>query len=69
MEAGAAGEPTLRTISHVMWRLSCSRSTVYVLARDGKLDMVKLGGSTRVTERSLKELEAKRLELRKVESP
>ena len=46
----------LFTIAQVQERLQCSRWKVYELARVGKLELRKLGGSTRITERSLNQL-------------
>jgi excisionase family DNA binding protein len=47
----------LRTIAEAMDVLSCSRPTIYKLWREGRLELVKLGGwHTRVTSRSLNRL-------------
>jgi excisionase family DNA binding protein len=47
----------LRTIAEATELLSCSRPTIYKLWREGRLELVKLGGwHTRVTSRSLDRL-------------
>jgi excisionase family DNA binding protein len=48
---------SLRTITQACALLSCSRPTIYKLWREGRLELVKLGGwHTRVTFRSLNRL-------------
>jgi len=46
----------LLSISQAMARLQCGKKKLYQLNREGKIDMVKLGHSTRVTEASLRRL-------------
>lgn len=49
-------EGRLFTILQAMEFLGCGKKKIYQLHRDGKIDMVKLGHSTRVTEASLRRL-------------
>jgi excisionase family DNA binding protein len=46
----------LLSILQAMEYLNCGKKKIYQLHRDGKIDMVKLGHSTRVTEASLRQL-------------
>ena len=46
----------LLSISQAAEFLSCGRTKVYSLHRQGKIEIVKLGHSTRVTEASLRRL-------------
>jgi excisionase family DNA binding protein len=46
----------LRTVAHAAERLGCSVGTIYNLGHDGRLELVKFGRNTRVTEASLKKL-------------
>lgn len=66
MSSKAANLRELLTMDEVAEVLSCSRWMVYRLARDDKLQLVKLGRSSRVTRRSLDalldEIMAKQLE-------
>ena len=52
----------LRTISEAETQLRISRSSVYALIRDGKLQSVKLGKSVRVTDASIRQLVAQLIE-------
>ena len=56
MAAKRGGGRDLRTIAQAMAQLSCSRTTIYKLWQEGKLELVKFGQRTRVTERSLNSL-------------
>jgi excisionase family DNA binding protein len=60
------GPPLARTLLHTITeaqrQLSCSRTTVYQLADDGKLDLVNIGRARRVTDESLRSLVARLLE-------
>jgi excisionase family DNA binding protein len=49
-------EGGLLSILQAMEYLNCGKKKIYQLHRDGKIDMVKLGHSTRVTEASLRRL-------------
>jgi hypothetical protein len=49
----------LLPMAHVREVLMCSRQKIYQLFQDGHLDLVKLGGQTRVTDTSLRTLIAK----------
>ena len=51
-----ADDGGLLSISQAMLFLKCGKKKLYQLNRDGKIDMVKLGHSTRVTEASLRRL-------------
>jgi excisionase family DNA binding protein len=53
-----ADEVLLRTISETETQLRISRSSVYQLIRDGKLQSIKLGKSVRVTDASIRALVA-----------
>jgi excisionase family DNA binding protein len=57
-----AEEVLLRTISEAETQLRISRSSVYALIRDGKLQSVKLGKSVRVTDASIRQLVAQLIE-------
>jgi excisionase family DNA binding protein len=46
----------LRTIPEVQKILRASRSKIYDLGAEGRLELVKLGRSTRITDRSIKKL-------------
>jgi excisionase family DNA binding protein len=46
----------LLTILQAMEFLNCGKRKIYQLSREGRIDMVKLGHSTRVTEASLRRL-------------
>jgi excisionase family DNA binding protein len=46
----------LHTITEAQRQLCCSRTTVYGLADQGKLDMVSIGRARRVTDSSLRSL-------------
>ena len=46
----------LLSILQAMEYLNCGKKKIYQLGRDGKIDMLKLGHSTRVTEASLRRL-------------
>jgi excisionase family DNA binding protein len=46
----------LLSILQAMEYLNCGKKKIYQLHRAGKIDMVKLGHSTRVTEASLRRL-------------
>ena len=56
MAAKRGGGRDLRTIQQAMSQLSCSRTMIYKLWQEGKLELVKFGQRTRVTERSLNAL-------------
>jgi excisionase family DNA binding protein len=45
-----------RTIAEAMNVLRCSKSKIYALHRQGRLELVKFDRATRVTERSLQKL-------------
>lgn len=47
-------EPTGYTVDETMARLKCSRSLVYALFRDGKLERIKVGRRTLVSGRSIR---------------
>jgi len=47
----------LRTVRQAMERLGCGRSKILALAREGRLEMVKLDHRHRITERSLQRFE------------
>ena len=51
-----ADDGGLLSISQAMARLQCGKKKLYQLNREGRIDMVKLGHSTRVTEASLRRL-------------
>jgi excisionase family DNA binding protein len=46
----------LRPVDHAAHQLQCGRSSIYELCDAGKLEMVKLGRATRITERSIVKL-------------
>ena len=46
----------LRSISYAMAKLDCGRTKIYSLAKEGELEMVKLGKRTRITDRSIQRL-------------
>lgn len=46
----------LLTVPQAMGHLMCSRTTIYKLVAEGKLEAVKIGKLTRITERSLNSL-------------
>jgi len=50
------GDGGLLSISQAMLFLNCGKKKLYQLNREGRIDMVKLGHSTRVTEASLRRL-------------
>jgi excisionase family DNA binding protein len=52
----------LRTMAQACAQLSCSRSTIERLWRQGKLERVRFGGQTRITARSLNALVDEMLE-------
>ena len=51
-----ADDGGLLSISQAMLFLKCGKKKLYQLNREGRIDMVKLGHSTRVTEASLRRL-------------
>jgi excisionase family DNA binding protein len=46
----------LLSVLQAMEFLRCGKKKIYQLGREGKIDLVKLGHSTRVTEASLRRL-------------
>lgn len=48
----------LRTIAYAMDQLGCSRSKIYELVKDDRLELVKLDGRSKITDRSLRKLMA-----------
>ena len=56
MDAKTEVDGGLYTVMQAASFLHCGKKKVYELARDGQIDMVKLGHSTRVTEASLRKL-------------
>jgi excisionase family DNA binding protein len=55
-------EVVLRTVDETMRLLRVSRSTVYGFLRNGRLQLVKLNKSTRITDRSIQQLIAQSIE-------
>jgi excisionase family DNA binding protein len=49
-------EGRLLSVAQACERLRCGKKKLYELSRTGKIEMVKLGHSTRVTEASLRRL-------------
>ena len=49
--------PVLRTLKQAQDRLAVGRWKIYELVKQGQLEKVKLGGSVRITERSIEKLE------------
>jgi Helix-turn-helix domain len=56
MDTTIEAEGGLVSIAQAMAFLKCGKKKIYQLGRDGKIDMRKLGHSTRVTEASLRRL-------------
>jgi excisionase family DNA binding protein len=56
MPAQKSEDSGLRTIPQACEFLGCSRSQIYKLHKQGKLEMRKLGRHTRVTKKSLDQL-------------
>ena len=55
-------EVLLRTVDEAQRTLRVSRSTIYELLREGRLQHVKLGKSTRITDASIRQLVAQLIE-------
>ena len=58
------GDTSLRSIAFAMDKLSCGRVKIYQLVKSGRLEMVKLDGRSRITDRSLRRLIAELIERR-----
>ena len=56
MDTTIEAEGGLVSVAQAMAFLKCGKKKIYQLGRDGKIDMRKLGHSTRVTEASLRRL-------------
>jgi excisionase family DNA binding protein len=56
----------LRKIDEAAQMLNCGRSSIYELIDAGRLELVKLGRSTRITDRSVRRLVDELVEERKV---
>lgn len=52
----AVPKTMFRTVEQAATQLSCSPRMIYKLYREGRLELVKLGRTSRVTERSLNAL-------------
>ncbi len=52
----APGEPFLVTVHDAERLLSCGRTTIYKLISDGKLETVKIGRATGITQQSIRAL-------------
>jgi excisionase family DNA binding protein len=63
------GESGLLTIPQVMNRLMCGRTKIYDLVHDDRLELVKFGAHSRITERSLHKLQAELLRQRRRRPP
>lgn len=50
------GDIVLRSIPYAMGRLGCSRTKIYELVKDGRLELRKFDRSSRITDRSLRKL-------------
>lgn len=49
-------EPLAVTVRQATQMIGCSRSTIYELINEGRLEALKLGTATRITTQSIREL-------------